>query len=201
MHAKPLRLAVCAAALVGLAAVGEASAASIIKSPNPPQYGVEIEPHLVVTDHLYGGYTYDSTGFGPGLRFSIPVMSPGFVKTINDSIAIGFGADLLHFSGYRCGHNNCVNTDSFWVLYAPVVMQWNFWLTEKWSVFGEPGLVVRHAFVDSGFCNDAFYNNCRNVNGIEPAFFAGGRFHFGETTALTMRLGFPMAFSIGVSFF
>ena len=27
-------------------------------------------------------------------------------------------------------------------LVFPVVMQWNFWLSQNWSVFGEPGLVI-----------------------------------------------------------
>jgi hypothetical protein len=35
--------------------------------------------------------------------------------------------------------------------------------------------------------------------GVDLAMFAGARFHFNETIALTMRLGYPTS-SVGVSF-
>jgi hypothetical protein len=52
-------------------------------------------------------------------------------------------------------------------------------------VFGEPGL----AFGSGG-----------PYNGVFPAFFAGGRFHFTDRIALTIRLGYPDV-AVGVSFF
>jgi hypothetical protein len=69
-------------------------------------------------------------------------------------------------------------------LRIPVVMQWNFWLSRNWSVFGEPGgaLRLRNGRVDP-----------------EPVFYAGGRLHFTDTIALTLRVGHPSA-SVGVSF-
>jgi len=91
----------------------------------------------------------------------------------------------------------------FWV---PVVMQWNFFLGTHWSVFGEPGLSI----VYQNFGNN--YYGCVNAVGqvvpcaggpnnvtVEPVIFFGGRFHFSETAALTLRIGWPYA-SIGVSF-
>src|SRR6185295_980958 len=113
------------------------SAQITIRDPNPPRYSVEIEPKLNAAYLFSTGY--GGNAWGPGVRFSIPVMSPGFVKTINDSIAISFGADLLHYNGraYYCNGRGCPATyysDSFWALYVPVTMQWNFWLTDKWSV-------------------------------------------------------------------
>ncbi|HTB72126.1 MAG TPA: hypothetical protein VK762_02725, partial [Polyangiaceae bacterium] len=67
---------------------------------------------------------------------------------------------------------------------VPIVMQWNFWLSTHWSVFGEPGL--------------AFGSGDRSTI-VWPVFYAGGRFHFTDRVALTMRLGYP-DFSLGVSF-
>lgn len=77
-------------------------------------------------------------------------------------------------------------------LVFPLVMQWNFWLHRKWSVFGEPGVAVvvdeRNEDRDTEVRFDPF------------VFYAGGRFHFSENVALTMRLGFPLTAAVGVSF-
>ena len=191
----------CAAGLLALA--GDAGAVSIIKDPNPPKYSVEIEPHLNINavNFDYGGF-----GWGPGVRFGIPVAGPAFVKTINDSIAISFGADLIHYDGYRygCTRNGCGNfgdTPGLWALYIPVTMQWNFWLTDKWSAFGEPGLAVRHTFFSQAYNCDPNSFDCPSQTRLLAAFYVGARYHFGESTALTLRLGYPTGFSVGVSFF
>jgi hypothetical protein len=67
----------------------------------------------------------------------------------------------------------------------PAVMQWNFWLHRKWSVFGEPGVAMYFEDGDLEFTPFVLY--------------AGGRYHFTDTIALTMRVGYP-TFSLGVSF-
>lgn len=206
-----MRTSLIFAALTTVAlAAAPASARTIIKDPNPPKYGVEIEPKLNLA--YFGLWSYGGNGIGPGVRFSIPVMSPGFIKKINDSVAITFGADFLHYEGYRyawCSARNCyANYDpSFWALHLPVALQWNFFLTEKWSVFAEPGLTIRHAWYKDNpyygtYCDPRFYD-CRNRDATDVyfTFFAGGRFHFTDNVALTMRLGYPIDLSVGVSFF
>ena len=78
-------------------------------------------------------------------------------------------------------------------------MQWNFFVAQRWSVFGEPGLVLYNGFLQD--CPNG--NNCPGhpaTFGIEPALYLGGRYHLSSGTALTMRIGFP-AFSFGFSFF
>ena len=175
---------------------------SIIRHPGDhPNYSVEIEPHL---DFAFFLPRAGTTGFGGGGRFTIPIVKNGFVPTINNSVGIGFGLDWLHYNGcyypyiYQFGY--CDNLDSFWV---PVVMQWTFFLSTHWSVFGEPGL---------SFVYNNFNDYCYNVQGqpvpcaagpshttVEPVIFFGGRYHFSETAALTMRIGWPYA-SIGISF-
>lgn len=181
-----------ALALGALAATADAGATTIIRDPHPPKYSVEIEPHLSINHSAFNDWGY--WGFGPGVRFGIPIAGPAFIPKINDSVGISFGAELLRSYRRYCSGPTCDDL-GYWGLFIPVALQWNFWLTDKWSVFAEPGLVVRTAF-----------DGCSKVQGCggSPVFFAGwggARFHFNDRVALTMRVGFPTGFSIGVSFF
>ncbi|MCC6217166.1 MAG: hypothetical protein IT376_20070 [Polyangiaceae bacterium] len=152
----------------GVRAARPARAASVIRQPGQHvDYSFEAEPHLSFGLNPPGRAP---GGAGLGFRGTVELVDPGFVKTINDTIGIGFGAEVFSFGSS--------------VVWVPVVMQWNFWLTEKWSVFGEPG--------------GGFYLG--NASGARPAFYAGGRYQFSDSLALTLRAGFP-ALSVGVSFF
>jgi hypothetical protein len=64
-------------------------------------------------------------------------------------------------------------------------MQWNFWLTERFSAFGEPGL--------------AFYHLGNYGFSASPALYVGGRMRLADRITLTARLGYP-TLAIGVSF-
>ena len=146
-------------------ALAKADEHSIIRSPGDhPPYIFEAEPHLLVG---YSGPFDDGGNFGVGFRGTVHIAN-GFVPSINDSVGVGFGIDIA-----TNGH-----------VLIPIVMQWNFWLSTHWSVFGEPGFAIG--------------SGDRTV--LWPAFFAGGRFHFTDRIALTMRVGYP-DFSLGVSFF
>jgi hypothetical protein len=146
-------------------AVARADEHSIIRSPGDhPPYIFEAEPHLLVG---FAGPFNSDGNFGVGFRGTIHIAN-GFVPSINDSVGIGFGID--------------VDTDGH--VLVPIVMQWNFWLSTHWSVFGEPGFAF-----GSGDRNNVFW----------PVLYAGGRFHFTDRIALTMRVGYP-DFSVGVSF-
>jgi hypothetical protein len=171
---RPARRPFVGAALV-LAAVtagGPAGAdESIIKNPGDhPDYRFEAEPHGLIG--FAGPFERGRADFGAGFRGTIIIVDNGFIKSINNSIGIGFGGDLF----FRRG-----------TIFIPVVMQWNFWLTTHWSVFGEPGI---------GFSPNAF----RGRDVIHPALYLGGRYHFNEKISLTMRIGYP-AISVGASFF
>ncbi|HEY4016977.1 MAG TPA: hypothetical protein VGM06_26775 [Polyangiaceae bacterium] len=159
----------CAAALT-LAVLAVSSEAladehSTIKLPGDhPRYAFEAEPHLIVG---YGDPFFPNGLPGGGFRGTFHIAN-GFIKNINDSVGIGVGIDFA-----TNGH-----------LVVPVVLQWNFWLSNHWSVFGEPGLAV-----GGGGPNPT----------VGPALFLGGRYHFNDTVALTLRVGFP-EIGIGVSF-
>jgi len=165
------RLAVAASvALVTLATVAPSTARadeqSIIKSPGEhPHYVFEAEPHAII-----GFAPPFENNLGVGFRGTFHI-ADGFVKSINDSVGVGFGLDLAP-------------GNATYVL-VPIVLQWNFWLSTHWSVFGEPGLAITSG---RGPTFDPF------------VFYAGGRFHFSERISLTMRVGYP-DFSVGVSFF
>lgn len=133
---------------------------STIKLPGAhPDYVFEAEPHALIAP-------FDDFRPGVGFRGTIELVDNGFISKINNTVGIGFGADW--------------SKDHFRL---PVVMQWNFWLSRNWSVFGEPG-----GLVDLG-----------HKTTVHPAIYVGGRFHFTDRITLTMRIGHPTA-SVGVSF-
>lgn len=181
------------------AASSDARAQSLIKTPGDhPSYSVELEPHGV----LGWAHLYASNGFGLGGRATIPIVDNGFVPSINNSVGISFGLDWVRYSGcyyrnFRGARGDIGCGASF--LLIPVAMQWNFWLTPKWSVFGEPGLYIYHGIFDD-YCSGIAGCGYPTRTSVEPAFYAGGRFHFNDKVSLTMRIGWPTA-SVGVSFF
>ncbi len=198
----------CLALLTVCLSTGAARAEElIIKRPGDhPVYSVEAEPHLALAFLVPRAGV---SGVGLGGRFTIPIVRNGFISTINNSVGIGFGLDWVHYNGCYRGWGNpydCPNLDTF---YIPVVMQWNFFLSTHWSVFGEPGIAITHNAY--GSCVDFYHDNRGNRvsvdcggaptrTGLNPfVLFVGGRYHFSETMALTMRIGWPYA-SVGVSF-
>ncbi len=184
------------AALLGLAVATlalPARADDTIQRPGDhPAYNVEVEPHLLLgSDDVYA-----YGGWGLGVRFAIPIVDNGFVTTINNSVAISFGLDIVHYDG--CWYNgNCSAT----YFDFPVVMQWNFYVARRWSVFGEPGIVIYHGFFSNCPDGETCPNGRPNGNdvGVEPAIYIGGRYYLTDKVTLTARIGFP-SFSFGVSF-
>ncbi len=160
-----------AAALLVFAVVGEARAdESVIKKPGRhPDYSFEAEPHVFFGFDPPGASA--GRGYGPGFRGTVEIIDNGFISKINNTVGIGFGFDWIAFH------------DSKTAVWVPLVMQWNFWLSRQWSVFGEPG--------------GGIYLG--NATGARGAIYGGARFHFSEKLALTARVGYP-ALSLGVSF-
>lgn len=157
-------VAIIAATLSG-AGVARGEEQSVIKTPGDhPRYALEAEPHAL----LGFGSTYRGH-LGVGVRGTFVLMHNGFVPEINNSVGLGIGFDVVPYRGE--------------VVYAiPFVIQWNFWMTTHWSLFGEPGIGT-----DSELR-------------AYPIFSAGARYHFSEKVALTMRVGYP-SLAVGVSLF
>lgn len=172
MPSKVFKTSVRLALALALAAPA-ARAESVIKRPGAhPDYSVEAEPHVVVGPLPLPGpadFKGPGIGFGPGFRATFEIVDNGFIRSINNTVGIGVGADLA-FSKHT----------GVWV---PLVMQWNFFLSREWSVFGEPGAGL-------WIGKDVFPS---------PTFYAGGRYHFSDAVTLTMRIGHPMV-SVGLSF-
>ncbi|HET9955469.1 MAG TPA: hypothetical protein VFQ61_13230 [Polyangiaceae bacterium] len=192
-------LALCLAACAFASTRRAAADTLLIDRPGAhPRYSFEIEPHLALglVDPPGPGH---GTGYGLGARATIPLIYNGFVATINNSIGVGFGLDFVHYGNVRGRCNrldlmgNCqdsvsdVSVDALWL---PVVMQWNFWLSRNWSVFGEPGIAFRY---ESNVAGDKELH-------FEPLqLYLGGRLHFSDAMTLTMRVGYP-TFTVGLSF-
>ena len=175
--------ALASAVCFTLAAEAEAS----IKNPTDhPQYRAELEPHLntIFWRYQYAGApsgrrfrSFGDPEFGAGFRASIELADPAFIPKLNNTVAISFGLDLTNCRYCR---------EDFWA-WVPVTLQWNFFFTDKWSAFGDIGLVMRN----DGFFRDVY---------LDPAFMVGGRYHFNDDIALTLRAGLPFV-TFGVSFF
>ena len=100
------------------------------------------------------------------------------------------------------------------LFYIPVVLQWNFFLSTHFSVFGEIGLGIYYTSWPAGPQDCYYYVNQREMRyaacgpGAGGGRFdwnplilmAGAGYHFSEKVSLTARLGYPY-FSFGVSFF
>jgi hypothetical protein len=155
-----------------------AQAETIIGQPgNHPRYSVELEPHVLLgwadigtSDPFPRGVNLsNNAGFGPGLRLSIPLVDNGFVKTINNDVALGFGVDWAHYGS--SGAN---------VLWFPIVMQWNFHITDVITVFGEPGAAFRYVSVQG--------NRELHADGVLQL---GAKFMFSRYMGFTLRIGYP----------
>lgn len=195
-----LSAAVVSTTLLGWSTL--ASAETIIRRPGlHPQYSVELEPHLAfdwIDDRRWVG-----DGIGPGLHVAIPFMHQGPITTINNNMAIKFGLDLT-FGGscsWRELYRERYDCDAT-SLMLPVALQWNFYITDIITVFGEPGLAIRHSWWDydyrvncpGGVCHGDYRDTYAEL------YLAGGaKFMFGRTVGLTVRLGYPHA-TIGASF-
>lgn len=181
-------LAILGLGLAASATLLASTARADIKQPNAhDKYSVELEPHLAMvlfhpgwgSGYYRGGYrSFGSPEFGAGLRASIPIVDPGFIPKLNNTVAITFGMDIT----------NCRYCRKDVSLYLPEVgLQWNFFFSNKFSAFADLGFQLR---------NVGFYSE------VTPDFFAmiGGRFHINRSVALTARLGYPF-FTFGASFF
>ena len=194
-------LAISAAIALGFTlTASHALGESIVKQPgNHPAYSVDLEPHLVLA---LDNSPYSSRGgFGLGGRLTIPFLRNGPIASINNDMGIGIGLDwVTQGSCYRGSYWQPYYSDcSMYALYVPVVLQWNFYLTDIITVFGEPGLALRYARVSvNGVNNGLSADGSYSATAVVPVIAAGAKFMFGRTIGLNVRLGFPYV-TAGVS--
>jgi len=195
-----------AVALAGLFSPASAAAHEqvVIRDWRAPiSYDIEIEPHLVLGTAPPGAGA--GSGAGLGVRGSMVILPEGFIPRLNDSVAVGVGLDYgryngawaingyrdqcLHYEPGPAGTSICTevtsNGGTYNYLFVPVVMQWNFWLTRRFSAFGEPGVDFYY------LGNHGFW--------FSPAAYVGGRVQLADGITLTGRIGYPTV-AIGVSF-
>ncbi|MGD0525315.1 MAG: hypothetical protein ABSE49_09240 [Polyangiaceae bacterium] len=154
-----------------------------------PLYPIEIEPHVA----FGAGDVYGATGLGAGLRLSIPVIS-GHLGQVPDNLAIGFGADFLHYDNCYYGNDCGAN-----YLMLPAVAQWNIFVARRVSVFGEGGIFVYKGFFNG--CGPGDGPGCSPPSdfGVLPTVAIGARIHVGDNVSFVARLGYP-TITLGVSF-
>jgi hypothetical protein len=154
---------------------------------DPSAYPIEIEPHFAFGT----GGVYTDSGFGAGLRVSIPIV-PDLLHTVPDNLAITFGGDMLHYSdcyyGSYCGAN---------YLLLPVGAQWNVFVARRVSLFAEAGVYVYKGFFNE--CGPGAGCAPPSDFGLGPMVAVGVRVHIGDNVSFNARLGYP-TFTLGVSF-
>jgi hypothetical protein len=180
-----------------------------IKRPGAhPRYSLEIEPHAVL---FWEHEVWDDAGFGPGVRFNIPLMHNGPIDRINNNMAIGFGVDWAHF-GVDCDYRGFgLGRDPFYeadcsgdTFTVPVVLQWNFFVTPRIWVFGEPGIAIGHTRWEYSYRYECGTGLCEaqiddDETDVWFVFWGGARFLLTDSIAFTARVGTPYL-SLGASF-
>ncbi len=151
----------CAAASL----VDQSARADVATGRDPdfhPHYFFEAEPHALLG-------LFEPHAYGVGFRGTFILSDSGFIRGVNDTVGLGVGFDWTR--------------DTTWV---PIVLQWNFWVSEHWSVFAEPGAAFR------------FRDDYARLD-PDLTLYGGARWQFAPRTTLTMRIGYP-AFALGISF-
>jgi hypothetical protein len=172
--------AVCLGALVlGLVAAGPARADHDIGVPFVGTRPVDVEG--------YAGFSWYGTGFVLGGRAGIPLVSNGFVPTLDNAVYLSFGLELYVMDDAAL--TNRAYGAGFGV---PICLKWEFFFDRHWSAFVELG--VRPVFHPALFNRGEFY--------AEPAAWVigqvGGSLHLTEVFAITLRLGNPFL-ALGVT--
>ncbi|MFW5739827.1 MAG: hypothetical protein ACOC1F_05625 [Myxococcota bacterium] len=199
--------------VVATALLHATSAAAQLDQPGQHiRYGAEVEPQLALQlGHLPG----DAAGVGPGVRLSVPLIEDGPLKKLNNSLAVGIGFNWAYFQEpcgtYFWDGEPLETNDPDFATYtndctahqftAPIVVQWNFWVSEVVSVFAEPGVALIHERRSgTGWCDGTPCDQSDNTTKLPFVLWGGARMAMSDSLALTIRLGTPYI-SAGASLF
>ncbi len=180
-------------AVLSLALVSQTADAQVryvrASPPDDARYPVEVEVHVAFgADNVYG-----NTGFGAGVRASVPLVAGWLGRNVSDNLAISFGGDVINYD--NCYYSGRCGAD---YLMLPLAAQWNVFFGEHVSVFGEGGLFVYKGFFTG--CGDGL-SGCGAPSdlGVLPTLALGLRVRVARYVALVLRLGYPTS-TLGVSF-
>ena len=150
----------------------------IIKNPHSGD-----RPHILDVHAGVGSWGF---GFGAGGRFTLNLVENGFVGKLNNSFGLGFGVDAL-------AHYYSQNSWGF-SLSLPVVGQWAFYLTPKWTVFAEFGasLWIRPYGDYPGSLISRYFD-------IWFLLGPGVIWNFSDSMSLIIRATYPY-FQVGITF-
>jgi hypothetical protein len=170
------------AVILSMSIVPELGFAQIGQPGAHPRYTADLEPHVLAD--WDNSPPCSSDGLGAGVRATIPFLQDGPVPGINNNMGLGLGADYAHRWA-----NHCTGIVSANGLIIPVVLQWNFFLLRRLSVFGEAGVAWQHWWNTPYLCT--FCGGYTSTNQLDVALAAGGRFMVTERFAFLLRLGWP----------
>jgi hypothetical protein len=149
--------------------------------------GVRFDVHLD-----FGWYG----GLGAGFRVDVPIIPDGMIdaRGVDDELVLSPGAEILFWDYYGNDHDSNV-------AFAPLIaLQWNFYLSDDWSVFPELGVAMmfgdhwhhRHPHDPDGPNHAHVY--------IDPFLGGGARYHFSARNALLLRINWPAGLQVGITF-
>lgn len=172
--------------LVLLALTAPARAKDFHHGPDHNQIdGVRVEAH---------GNANEYSVLGAGARVEFAVAPDGFIRgNVHDELALSLGAD-----GFFAA----------WPAWSPyydrpyveplALVQWNFYLGRRWSVFPEAGVAVRVDPTQTAWVDP--YGHTHAWIYPETAFGVGARYHFNGRAALLLRVSKPGGLQVGVTF-
>lgn len=176
--------------VVALAFASMAHADEVVEDTPESSSGTRIDRPFTgerdVQMEVYAGVGWYGPGLGVGLRVNIPVLDNGFVDEINNAIFITFGAEL-----YYARYTDSGQKERGVGFGIPFGMMWAFYFSDRWSAFFELGLSIY--FPPAWIGGDDFVDDAGGwvLAGV------GGRWHFSQRGALTVRLGTPST-SVGI---
>lgn len=165
--------------LVIALALGAAGTASAQQSTSANHIkGVRADIHAD-----FGGYG----SIGAGFRIDIPLVPNGFLNNVDDEFALSLGSEIFFYDFFPDYY------DGDLYLVPVAVVQWNFYIHPRWSLFPEAGLAF---YVGPG---NSDLRNGRQFYAA-PAFSVGARYHFTARNSLLLRASTPAGFQVGITF-
>lgn len=148
--------------------------APALQSPSPPERAKR--SLLPFRTDLHGVLTWEAE-FGAGLRADIPIFDETRLYNGRDEIALSAGCDV---SFVTFGGQNRV---TFW---PTVALQWSLSVSERFVLYPELGIVAQI--------------QPQSFKGLWPNVGFGGRINVYRTLDVLLRLGWPMAVTVGLTF-